>query len=519
MNKLVNLKTVIVICFTALCFFSVNLIFENTASAANKNISKINSKMTKAAKEDKKLQASQPADFVWKYTYGRGVGTATFLGCRKGRDMVGSLCYDKCKTGYSVNKNNKLRCKPPGDASYGRGVGEELKLACGQGRDKVGALCYDKCKTGYSVNKNNKLRCKPPGSASYTRAAGKIPHAIKGCRSREKQGGLCYDRCREGYRGEGVTCYRRAKGYDRKPHDAKFVCAGGKVEQDGLCYVPCRKGYDGRGPVCHRLAQGYDRKPFEAKPTCERSKEMHQGLCYEHCRLGTKGIGPVCWAKKTKGYVDCGLGFATGFKVPFAKKGVSPKTNCAIITAGQVLAAADFAAYLCTVGGYPACGVVGQMDKIKIAQEYVGMEDEVLTYGQLTFNKMLPYAKSIARMISKDPDALTAAANQRRLIEEAGNLEELWKALSAFQKIQLAKTSGSAASKSYNIFSKMTFSGDLNTQAGQLAIVRDAAALSSAFIVIAQLTGKLPPQSLELDGALSAFGILSSYAYPISTKM
>ena len=87
----------------------------------------------------------------------------------------------------------------PGDASYGRGVGEELKLACGQGRDKVGALCYDKCKTGYSVNKNNKLRCKPPGSASYTRAAGKIPHAIKGCRS-GKQGGLCYDRCREGYR-------------------------------------------------------------------------------------------------------------------------------------------------------------------------------------------------------------------------------------------------------------------------------------------------------------------------------
>ena len=44
----------------------------------------------------------------------------------------------------------------------------------------------------------------------------------------------------------------------------------------------------------------------------------------------------------------------------------------------------------------------------------------------------------------------------------------------------------------------MTYSGDLNTQAGQLAIVRDAAALSSAFIVIAQLTGQLPPQSLEL---------------------
>ena len=35
MQKPVNLKTVIVICFTALCFFSVNLISENTASAAN----------------------------------------------------------------------------------------------------------------------------------------------------------------------------------------------------------------------------------------------------------------------------------------------------------------------------------------------------------------------------------------------------------------------------------------------------------------------------------------------------
>ena len=63
------------------------------------------------------------ADFVWKYTYGRGAGTPTFLACRKGRDQVGGLCYDKCKSGYSVNENNKLRCKPPGGASYGRGAG------------------------------------------------------------------------------------------------------------------------------------------------------------------------------------------------------------------------------------------------------------------------------------------------------------------------------------------------------------------------------------------------------------
>ena len=293
-----------------------------------------------------KLQASQPADFVWKYTYGRGVGTATFLACRKGRDKVGGLCYDKCKSGYSVNKNNKLRCKPQAMQV----MAEVLE---------------------------------------------KFLMRFMDVAAERSKNGLCYDRCRDGYRGEG--------------------------------------------PVCHRRAQGYDRQPFPLKSTCEQSKEMHQGLCYKHCRPGTKGIGPVCWAKKTKGYVDCGLGFATGFKVPFAKKGVSPKTNCAIITAGQVLAAADFAAYLCTVGGYPGCGVVGQMDKIKIAEEYVGMEDEVLTYGQLTFNKMLPYAKRIAKIISKDPYALTAAANQRRLIEEAGNLEELWDALSAFQKFRLQK--------------------------------------------------------------------------------
>ena len=516
MQKPVNLKTVIVICFTALCFFSVNLISENIASAANPISSQ--KKMKKKMQEEKKLQVSQPADFVWKYTYGRGAGTATFLACRKGRDQVGGLCYDTCKSGYSVNKDNKLRCKPPGDASYGRGAGEAKILACGQGRDKVGALCYDKCKSGYSVNENNKLRCKPPGDPSYGRGAGRSPHPKHGCRSREKQAGLCYTRCREGYRGEGMVCWRTAKGYDRKPHEGKLLCAGGKVEQDGLCYDSCRDGYNGRGPVCYRKAKGYDREPFEMKSTCERSKEMHQSLCYNHCRLGTKGIGPVCWAKKTKGYVDCGSGFATGFKVPFAEKGVSPKTNCAIITAGQVLAAADFAAYICTLAGNPGCGVVGQMDKIKIAEEYVGMEDEVLTYGQLTYNKMLPYAKRIARMISKDPDALAAAANQRKLIEEAGSLDEIWKALSTFQKIKLAKTSAKATSKTYNIFSKMTFSGDLNTQAGQLAIVRDAAALSSAFIVIGQLTGRLP-QTLELDGALSAFGILSSYAYPISTKM
>lgn len=426
MKKQINLKTVIVICFTALCFFGSNLIFENSALAQDFTNSKMkNPKTVKRAKEQKKLQVSQPADFVWKYSYGRGVGTSTFLACREGRDQVGGLCYDKCKPGTSVNKNNKLRCKPPGEASYGRG-------------------------------------------------AGKVPHVVHGCRSKQKQGGLCYTRCRDGYKGEGPVCYRKAKGYDRKP--------------------------------------------FEMKPTCERSKEMHQGFCYKHCRPGTKGIGPVCWGKATRGYVDCGLGFATGYKVPFAKDGVGPKANCGMITAGQVLAAADFAAYMCRLAGNPGCGVVGQMDKVKIAQEYVGMEDEVLTYGQRTFNKMLPYAKSIARMIAKDPDALIAANNQKILIEQADSLDEIWKALDTFQKIKLAKTSQSASSKAYNIFSKMTYSGDLNTTAGQLAIVRDAAALSSAFIVIGQLTGRLK-QSLELDGALSAFGILSTYAYPISTNM
>ena len=101
MQKPVNLKTVIVICFTALCFFSVNLISENIASAANPISSQ--KKMKKKMQEEKKLQVSQPADFVWKYTYGRGVGTATFLACRKGRDQVGGLCYDKCKWVYSVN--------------------------------------------------------------------------------------------------------------------------------------------------------------------------------------------------------------------------------------------------------------------------------------------------------------------------------------------------------------------------------------------------------------------------------
>ena len=68
---------------------------------------------------------AQADDFLWKWSKDRGAGTIPALTCHNGRDQVGELCYDKCKSGYHVNGTNKLRCTPPSPrgTSYEAGEG------------------------------------------------------------------------------------------------------------------------------------------------------------------------------------------------------------------------------------------------------------------------------------------------------------------------------------------------------------------------------------------------------------
>jgi len=374
---------------------------------------------------------AQADDFLWKWSKGRGAGTIPALTCHGGRDQVGELCYDKCKSGYHVNGTNKLRCTPPS-----------------------------------------------PRGTSYEAGGGIAPIGIgkkRHCKSnRSMIGGLCYTHCIDGYKRD-----------------------------------------DGAVTRCKRIAKGYDRKPFAKENTCARDKVLTEGLCYTPCPKGTKGKGPVCWANIPKGWVDCGAGMATSMKAG-GKTIFNAKTNCAIITAGQVWSVAEVALFACKAAGTPGCGAPTTVEKALLAEEYADVGDDVLRYGKIVYNKALPVMKEAAKMFLPTAESLEAAAKQKRLLKAATTLKGIAKELSALQKVMLAAKVGYGANKATSMLSRFSFTKDYNTKSGQLALLRDAATLASLFIAVGQTTGQLLPDDLRYDAALATFGVIASFAYPTS---
>ena len=123
---------------------------------------------------------------------------------------VGARCYRKetCsdregggkKWGY--NFDDKTTCWRKKDCT-GCGVPKSYPapsqaefIGCLNNKEQIGTLCYDRCKSGTNAGTAglDQTRC-------YDKRNGKCPQ------DKEESGSLCYTSCRSGYSGEGPVCY------------------------------------------------------------------------------------------------------------------------------------------------------------------------------------------------------------------------------------------------------------------------------------------------------------------------
>jgi len=193
--------------------------------------------------------------FLWKYSYGRGAGTAFKLACPPGTQPDGkgiktaTICYKPCRDGYHgvgpVCWAN----------SYDRGVGVALVSEMVDKRVRKRGKCHyffdskkNYCDHYWATERVRALRC--PSSHP------------------ENDASLCYKAPKAGYHCTATSCVANGKpSYGR-----------------------------GAGVSVHAV--------------CDGGKKMENSLCYKPCRSGTKGNGPVCWGDKPDGWVDCGFAVA-----------------------------------------------------------------------------------------------------------------------------------------------------------------------------------------------------------------
>lgn len=111
------------------------------------------------------------ADFCWKRSYGRGVGTIPNQ-CPEGQERKGLLCHHKCKEGYNG----------------------------------VGFLCWKNCPEGYQGGIFCK-RHKPVHWMKRERYNRGIGTPMVCPPEKENRAGLCYNKCKEHFRGIGPVCW------------------------------------------------------------------------------------------------------------------------------------------------------------------------------------------------------------------------------------------------------------------------------------------------------------------------
>ncbi|MFN7924687.1 MAG: hypothetical protein U0Q16_31585 [Bryobacteraceae bacterium] len=181
-------------------------------------------------------QSASAADFCWKSSYGRGVGTIPG-DCTFDQQKQGLLCYPKCKDGYTGFVASCFQNCPSGftdsgavctkGAPYGRGAGYGWQIQDGFSNSGMlgrcqsaesrtcemwGAMAYPTCKAGYS----------PVGA------------------------NVCSPTCPSGMPDLGAACAKQS--YVRDTISPQ--CAAGQVYDAGLCYSACKASYKGVGPVC-----------------------------------------------------------------------------------------------------------------------------------------------------------------------------------------------------------------------------------------------------------------------------
>jgi hypothetical protein len=201
------------------------------------------------------------AEFCWKDSYGRGVGTIPSV-CSNGRVKIGLLCYSPCPSGYtrfgfdchtncpSNFRDDGLFCRL---SEYGRGAG------------------FAYWASDWFSNKGMFRRCE----------------AANGAGNCEQWGAVVYPKCKSGYYAVGCCICRP------NTPNCGALGLGGQVD------LSCAKKIKIGDPV-----------PMD----CPSGTEKNAGLCYKACSDQMFGVGPVCWGGPPAGWVECGMGASVDSK-------------------------------------------------------------------------------------------------------------------------------------------------------------------------------------------------------------
>ena len=253
--------------------------------------------------------------------------------CPPGYDRTGGpagiTCAKQCPAGTNKpTPGDVVSCTRP--MQQGRDP-VPTKPKCNADEDLVGLICYKKCRDGYSSPPGLPDWCYKNCDPGYNQTT--VDFCAKdGCDANEERGtglgvGFCYPKCRDGFGSNGVTlCLRGCDaGYTTYPltctrgSDSKGkggccarACAYGKCSDNGKCGNSCPAGYRNDPCTCFRDAHTYDRERYDrgagrtftktysrdrykrdsaSRMGCDDGRTQDTaGLCYKACPAGFRGV-------------------------------------------------------------------------------------------------------------------------------------------------------------------------------------------------------------------------------------
>ena len=152
------------------------------------------------------------------------------------------------QTGLLQNLKNGICWKK----SYLRGVGS-LITYCDPNKDNDGSLCYPKCKSGYTgLGPVCWKQCKPGYTDRGAFCIIDLDIYNKGCCCDIDED--CCNNCNATYVDDGCTCRRPPKSYPKKYYSRgpgkPLGCKPDEELSGLLCYPKCKSNYTGDGPIC-----------------------------------------------------------------------------------------------------------------------------------------------------------------------------------------------------------------------------------------------------------------------------
>lgn len=201
------------------------------------------------------LPSASRAEFCWRSSSGRGVGTIP-TSCGDNQDNDAGLCYPRCKEGY-------------------RGVGPVCWRDCPEGFSDIGVGCSKPAAYGRGAGYPWKFGDALDDSGMFSRC--ERDNGSGGC---EKSGLIVYPKCKPGFHPVGCC----------------------------VCSPDCPSDFTDSGVTCTKPSFG---RGVGTIPGCGSSLQYDAGLCYSPCPSGFTGVGPVCWGGcPASAPVNCGAGCA-----------------------------------------------------------------------------------------------------------------------------------------------------------------------------------------------------------------